>query len=70
MFGISRIDQPLKKSHGYYVRVKKVSKFFADGVHGTKRRALEQAEIYRDTLFNDLTPREQERASNPRKAAR
>lgn len=66
-YGISRIDQPDKKSHGYYVRVKKVSKFFADGVHGSKRKAYEAAETYRDTLFNDLTAREKTRAAKPRK---
>jgi len=74
-FGISRIDQPEKKSHGWYVRVKSasgrlVTKFFADGLHGSRRRSFEAAETYRDTLFNSLPAKQQERASKPRNAGR
>lgn len=44
---ISRIDQPQKHNHGYYVRVTRngntKSKFFADKSQGGKRKALKAA---------------------------
>lgn len=43
MYGISRIDQPEKKNHGWYLRLRydgaRVAEFFADGTHGGKGRA-------------------------------
>lgn len=53
-YGISRMDQPRNQSHGWYVRVrvrgKQRRKFFSDKVYGTKKRAREEAENYRDQL--------------------
>ena len=46
--GISRIDQPEKRTHGYFVRLARKGKiypaFFADKTHGGKRRALKAAQ--------------------------
>jgi hypothetical protein len=52
--GISRIDQPTSRTHGYFVRVgyrkttkgwrPKASAFFGDASHGGKASALKAAE--------------------------
>jgi hypothetical protein len=46
--GISRIDQPDKRTHGYFVRLARRGKiypaFFGDKTHGGKRRALKAAQ--------------------------
>lgn len=55
--GISRIDQPSTRTHGWFVRagfykrrdggyVARHRKFFGDVTHGGKRRALRAAEAY------------------------
>jgi hypothetical protein len=55
---ISRIDQPEKHTHGWYVRVRyakhEVSKFFPDKLHGSKKKALEQAIRFRDRTEREL----------------
>jgi hypothetical protein len=56
--GISRIDQPSTRTHGWFVRVKyhgrrdgsygpRHQKFFGDVTYGGKRRALRAARAYR-----------------------
>jgi hypothetical protein len=49
---ISRIDQPQKKHHGWYVRVnfkrKQYAKFFSDSKHGGREAALQAAVEYRN----------------------
>jgi hypothetical protein len=49
---ISRIDQPEKRTHGWYVRVRfagqEVSKFFSDKLHGGKKKSLDAALAYRN----------------------
>ena len=49
---ISRIDQPEKNNHGWYVRVhfkgKQISKFFSDQKNGGKRAALDKGVAFRD----------------------
>jgi hypothetical protein len=54
--GISRIDQPEKYNHGYYVRVRRngktEAKFFADKGHGGKRAALRAAKEYETELIS------------------
>jgi hypothetical protein len=56
--GISRIDSPQKKMHGWYVRVrlKNVtnSKFISDQKHGGKEAALECAIECRNQLEQEL----------------
>ena len=70
MYGISRIDQPEKKNHGWYVRVtfkgKTEQKFFADKAHGTKPKALKMAQEHRDHLVTLLPPARQEAAARKR----
>jgi hypothetical protein len=48
MAGISRIDQPEKRTHGFFVRLTRAGKtypaFFGDKTHGGKRRALKAAQ--------------------------
>jgi len=63
--GISRIDQPEKRTHGYFVRLVRKGKiypaFFADKTHGGKRRALKAAQKhYRKLLrkYGRLTRRD------------
>lgn len=50
--GISRIDQPEKHTHGWYVRVRyagnQVAKFFPDKLNGGQRKALAAAVAFRD----------------------
>ena len=70
MYGISRIDQPEKKNHGWYVRVtfkgKTDQKFFADKAHGNKPKALKMAQEHRDHLVTLLPPARQEAAARKR----
>lgn len=58
MYGISRIDQPEKKNHGFYVRVtnKGVTqqKYFPDKANGGKTKALKAAQEFRDKLVAKL----------------
>jgi hypothetical protein len=55
MVGISRIDQPEKRTHGYFVRLTRNGKtypaFFGDKTHGGKRRALEAAQTHYQKLL-------------------
>ena len=70
MYGVSRIDQPEKKNHGWYVRVtykgKTEQKFFADKSNGGKSKALKGAQAHRDHLVTLLPPNRQEAASRKR----
>jgi hypothetical protein len=56
--GISRIDSPLKKMHGWYVRVRynkeTKSKFVTDRQHGDREAALKAAVECRDEMERDL----------------
>ena len=56
--GISRIDSPQKKMHGWYVRVRfnnqTKSKFISDKLHGSTEAALEQAVKFRNELEREL----------------
>lgn len=62
---ISRIDQPERHNHGYYVRLtrnqKTQSKFFADKSNGGKRAALRAAKQHEAELL------EQAAANNKRR---
>jgi len=70
-FGISRIDQPDKKNHGYYVRIthrsKTTQKFFPDKSSGGKAKALKAAKDFRDKAFAKLPKGRREAAANRRK---
>jgi hypothetical protein len=72
MYGISRIDQPEKKNHGWYVRVtfkgNITQKFFADKASGGKSKALKLAQDYRNELVAQLPPSRQESAARKRAA--
>ena len=56
--GVSRIDSPAKKMHGWYVRVrfdkKTRAKFVPDRLHGGKEAALERAVEQRDEFEREL----------------
>lgn len=62
MFGISRIDQPEKCNHGYFVRVtvngELQTKWFPDKGCDGKARALKQAKEYRNGLVAQVAPEE------------
>jgi len=69
---ISRIDQPEKNNHGWYVRVhfqgRQISKFFADQKHGGQKKALSNALEYRDRTEKKLgKPRSERPVFVPRK---
>jgi hypothetical protein len=70
MYGISRIDQPEKKNHGWYVRVtfkgNITQKFFADKTNGGKNKALKLAQEHRNTLVAQLPLARQESAAKKR----
>ena len=57
-YGISRIDQPEKKNHGFYVRIthngKSNQKYFPDKASGGKGKALAAAKKYRDGVVAKL----------------
>lgn len=71
--GISRIDQPERKTHGWYVRVRfngqQRAKFFSDEAHGGREQALEKSVHYRDRAEREMGKPRTDRlviASNPR----
>lgn len=66
-YGISRIDQESNKTYGWYVRVYGRRKFFADKLHGSKRKSREQAENYRDILAMRMPEGLQIKAAKPRR---
>lgn len=55
---VSRIDQPEKNNHGWYVRIRRngttTSKFFRDTKYGTQAKALKAAIKFRNELLKDL----------------
>lgn len=55
---IARIDQPSKKTHGWYVRIrfqgKTHSKFFSDLKHGGKALSLLNALAWRDATEQEI----------------
>ncbi|MFT4641861.1 MAG: hypothetical protein ACI8T1_005205 [Verrucomicrobiales bacterium] len=57
-YGISRIDQPEKKNHGFYVRITHKGnlnqKYFPDKASGGKTKALTKAKEYRDAVVAKL----------------
>ena len=70
-YGISRIDQPDKKNHGFYVRIthrgKTTQKFFPDKASGGKGRAQKLARTFRDKVFARLPKARREAAAGRRK---
>jgi len=70
-YGITRIDQPEKKNHGFYVRVthrgKTKSKYFPDKSLGGKTKALKAARAHRDELVAKLPKYKQEAAARKRR---
>jgi len=56
--GVSRIDSPAKKMHGWYVRVRfskqSKAKFIPDKSYGGKEAALEKAVEWRDGFEREL----------------
>lgn len=71
--GISRIDQPAKRTFGWYVRVsykgRRCAKFFNDEKYGGYERALEKALEFRNKAEADFGKPRTERAvvcNNPR----
>ena len=58
--GISRIDQLEKRTHGFFVRLRRKGKmysgFFADKSHGGKRQALAAAQKYYQQLLKKHRP--------------
>ena len=70
-YGISRIDQPDKKNHGYYVRIthkgKTQQKYFPDKASGSKTKALRLAKEYRDKVVSKLPKAKREAAARKRR---
>jgi hypothetical protein len=62
-YAISRIDQPEKKHHGWFVRIQMggsiQSKFFSDSLHKGKEGAHKAAKKHRDGLIAELPPERQ-----------
>jgi hypothetical protein len=58
--GISRIDQPAKHNHGYFVRLQRRGKihsaFVTDQMHGGRKRALAAAQKHHRKLLAKLGP--------------
>ncbi len=69
-YGITRIDQPEKKNHGFYVRIthkgKTQQKYFPDKSCGGKTKALKEAKAFRDKLVSKL-PKYKQAAASKRK---
>jgi uncharacterized protein YxeA len=70
-YGISRIDQPQKKNHGFYVRIthkgKTTQKYFPDKASGSKAKALKLAKEFRDAVVAKLPKAKREAATLPRR---
>ena len=75
MFGISRVDQPEKKNHGWQIRIVVAGKlrggsprYFPDKLHGGKNKALKLAKARRDEILAGLPQEVKDRANRePRK---
>ncbi|MDF1739762.1 MAG: AP2 domain-containing protein [Verrucomicrobiales bacterium] len=70
-YGITRIDQPEKKNHGFYVRIthrgKSHQKYFPDKASGGKTKALKAAKEHRDKLLSKMPKYKQEAASKKKR---
>lgn len=70
-YGITRIDQPEKKNHGFYVRIthrgKGSQKYFPDKSLGGKPKALKAARAYRDALLAKMPKYKQEAAAKKKR---
>ncbi len=70
-YGISRIDQPDKKNHGFYVRITHngtlYQRYFPDKASGGKNKALGKAKAYRDEVVAKLPKYKQEAIASRRK---
>ena len=62
-YGITRVDQPQRSNHGWYVRVRwdgeEHCRFFADLSCGGKERARALADDYRNALWEALPEKRQ-----------
>ncbi len=72
-YGITRIDQPEKKNHGFYVRITHRGtthqKYFPDKSSGGKTKALKLAKEYRDKLLEKMPKYKQEMAARKKRKA-
>jgi hypothetical protein len=70
-YGISRIDQPDKKNHGFYVRItyrgKSFQKYFPDKSSGGRAAALVKAKEYRDKVVRSLPKERREALAKPKR---
>tara|TARA_R110000850_G_scaffold157962_4_gene282048 strand:- start:171 stop:608 length:438 start_codon:yes stop_codon:yes gene_type:complete len=70
-YGITRIDQPEKKNHGFYVRIthrgKSHQKYFPDKASGGKSKALTAAKKHRDGLLTKMPKYKQEAAAKKKR---
>lgn len=70
-YGITRIDQPEKKNHGFYVRIthrgKNHQKYFPDKSLGGKSKALKAAKVFRDELLAKMPKYKQEAAARKKR---
>lgn len=70
-YGISRIDQPDKKNHGFYVRITHSGtlnqRYFPDKASGGKNKALAAAKAYRDEVVKKLPKHKQDAINSRRK---
>ncbi len=73
-YGITRIDQPEKKNHGFYVRIthrgKNFQKYFPDKSLGGKAKALKAARAHRDALLLKMPKYKQEAAAKKKRRIR
>ena len=60
MFGVSRIDDEMKRQHCWFVRLggsrPKIAKSFADKKYGGKEKSLEAALVFRDMYIEEYRP--------------
>ena len=58
--GVCRIDQPEKRTHGFFVRLQRKGKirsaFFTDLMHGGQAEALAAAQIFYENLLAKIGP--------------
>ncbi len=70
-YGISRIDQPEKKNHGFYVRItyrgRSFQKYFPDKSSGGRPAALTKAKEYRDKVVRSLPKERREALAKPKR---
>ncbi len=60
VYGISRVDNEVSRTHGWLVTIQRrgviYRKHFSDGIFGSKQKSFNAAKIYRDEIIEQFPP--------------